>query len=200
MDELVVLGMETLFLIFSLILGYGFVRRFHLRKHVWLELRMRVGDKKLHQVRPEEDGSLETKWGRYVPSPNVPFEMFNGGWFNGGKKQIFTFYQGDPRPIRYTQTWVFMKPSHTEIEGAVPTATNGGTQDAPDLRQVSGTPQLVKVSVAGHQTIPAETLSTFMKNKLYSDVYGSKNWLQLLIIGGILLLFLMVAALLFKGG
>jgi hypothetical protein len=197
MDELLALGIETLFLIFALVLGYGFARRFHLRKHVWMEIRLRVGDKKLLQVKPEDDGSLETKYGRYLPSPNVPFEMFNGGWFNGGKKQIFTFYQGDLRPIRYTQTYVFMKPAHTEVEGA---ATNGGSPETPSLKQVAGTPQLVKVSVAGHQSIPAETLSTFMKNKLYADVYASKNWVFLLILAGMFILFLMVAAILFKGG
>ena len=194
-DELYILVLEGVLSFVFMISFYGVARRFHFRRHVWIELRMRVGEKKLFLVRPELDGSLETKFGRYLPSPNVPFEMFNGGWFNGGKKQIFAFYQGDLRPIRYTQTWVFMKPSHTEIEGQVPTATNGGT---PELKHVVGTPQLTKISVAGHQSIPAETLSTFMKQKIYSDIYQSKNWVFVIIVGGLLLLFLMVAILLFR--
>lgn len=159
------------------------VRRWHFRNHVWVELRLNKGEKDLFLCLPEKDGSLETAYGRYVPSPNVPFEMFNGGWHNGGKKQIFSFYQGDPRPIRYTQTYVFVKPTHEQ--GA---STNGGTRE------------LMKVSVAGHQVIPAETLSVFMKQKLFGDIYQKKELLIMILLLGMFVLFVMMLILLARGG
>jgi hypothetical protein len=161
-------GLGTLLVFVIVVLPiYGFLslRRWIWRNHVWVEIRTLRGPKQMFLHKPEEDGTIVLKNGHYFPPEH--FELYSGGWRLGGLKPLYSYMEGDLRPLAYTQKFVM--------------SANPG--------------KLVKVSVAAHQAIPAPTLAVYMKQKMFADAYSGRGALILIILIGLVVLFLMVAGL-----
>jgi hypothetical protein len=168
-DLLVAMVAAFFFLIPGLFGAFIGFNRWRYRNHFWFKIDLANGRTIRPLEKPDEKGLFHTKWGVYWTSPTA-FKMDDGG-IRWGLKPEFRYLQGDPRPVVYVQDYV--------------ASANPG--------------KLEKVSVAAHQTVPAESLEIAFNQHLFSDVYASKLGLVVaLILFGFVILGIIMAGLYVK--
>ncbi len=165
----------TFFILVIVILpvfGILALRRRMLRDHVWIDMRFRKGTRDRWLAKPDDDGSMRTKWGRYF-TRNDAFDLFDGGWRRGGLKPMFEYLQGCPFPLKPGKKIVGTRHQLAAANGGEPTY------------EISEMPQV----------IPAETVKTYFDQHDYADAYSGRSGLFILLAIGLIVLFLLIAGL-----
>jgi len=149
------------------ILGGLLVFRFNVylqREHVFWTMKKNDGLKDKGHSRPDKDGALHLKWGKYFTHPEA-FHIVKPYFWSSQEKREFDYKQSDPFPYKIGYK-----------------------------REVHDNPgEVVYTAIPERMVIPAETLEIMEKQHLFRDMY-QKALTALVIIAFILIvvIFLLI--------
>lgn len=168
LDFIIILAVVLLVVIVPMILlGSMSLRRYMLRDHVWYAIDLKNGRTVSGHTKPDKRGLLETPYGQYFTRADT-FTLTDPGFFNPRRVALFRYAQGQPFPYKYATkkvTVISANPGHavTHYE-----------------------------SYMEPQVIPAETVETFFKQKIFADAYAGGRGLIWILIGIGLLVILVI--------